>query len=229
MLDRMHDTLGKLHDRGLLEVVSNNIADHDYFMLGPHGVPSTLIPTIGAYAQLQWNPRKQDSLLYTSAKHFPQVPHITRRAELGWFSSNSLSEYASIIHMPYEVSTMSMAEHYAGGIPLIFPSESFLRYSWQQDESMLQSRYWCHDGGLEYPRYLRHCHEGNYQSWWTTRADFFHNLSQVNYFESVEHLKFLTRTGSTMNLNRPNRLHLLNRESSLVANWKAVFERVGLC
>jgi hypothetical protein len=228
MLNRLHDSLGELHGRGLLEVVSNNLADHDYFMLSPHGVPSTLIPTIGAYAQLRWNPRNEHSLLYTGETRFPRSSHLARRTELGWFLNDRLCEFASITHMPYEVSTMSMAEHYAGGIPLLFPCEIFLRNSWQQEERMLQSRYWCHGGRTEYPLYLRHCHEGNYHSWWTTRADFFHQLSQVNYFESVEHLEYITRPGLGLPLNRPHRQHLIDREASLLGCWRAVFERIGL-
>jgi hypothetical protein len=155
MLNQLHQTLNDLNGKGLLSVISNNLADHDYFSYAPHGVSSTLIPTIGEYSEIEWMPSMAESLIYSGETLFTKNSNLISRKDYGSFSSKEIGRFKSIIHVPYEVSTMSMSEQYAGGIPLLFPSEKLLRNWWESDNKLIQSRYWLHNNDGVYPNYLQ--------------------------------------------------------------------------
>jgi hypothetical protein len=229
MLDHLNKTINDLNGKGLLTVISNNLADHDYFSLGPHGVSSTLIPTIGEYANLNWSPNRTDSLLYSGENIFTPSPNLIRRSSLGNFDLRDLNSFSSIIHLPYEVSTMSMSEQYAGGIPLLFPSESFLSHLWNSNEKLLQSRYWYHQSIGAYPNYLETTMGSKFNQWWTSRSDFFHHLSEVNYYDSIENaIEMTSSLDSLSNLIRPSKQHLNNRRKKYLDAWKNVLKNVDL-
>jgi hypothetical protein len=124
MLQSYKDCLHRLNQRGLLRAVSNNLVDQLYTKLGC-GIEPTHIPSLCAYTGMKYNPTRGTFLWYSD--NGPTHPLITNKKELGTpFKWSDISEFRGIIHFPYEVSTMSMFEHYSAGMPLFFPSKELL-------------------------------------------------------------------------------------------------------
>jgi len=121
MLELYKQCLLRLQEKGLLIAVSNNKVDQLYTKLGSN-IDTLYIPSLCDYTGIKYNPTRPTFLCYHG--NFPNHPLITYKYELGEpFKWTDISQFKGIIHMPYEVSTMSMFEHYCGGMPLFFPSK----------------------------------------------------------------------------------------------------------
>ena len=82
-LNQFNSYLSKMHQEKRVAVISNNLADHDYFQAGTHGVPSVLIPTIGAYAKLKWQPTTDNALIYSGEDHL-KIKMLNLYHEIPW-------------------------------------------------------------------------------------------------------------------------------------------------
>ncbi|MEB3214094.1 MAG: hypothetical protein VKL39_22285 [Leptolyngbyaceae bacterium] len=227
-LKMLHEALFRMHTDERLAVVSNNLADHDYFSLGNEKIPTFLIPTLGEYANLKYEDESGELLVFSGEPIVTNYSErLIRKSSLGIFDSRELKRFSGIVHIPYEVSTMSMAEHYAGGFPLIFPSPDMgddLRTFLQ---SSLQSNYWRHFGQSP-PDYLDVATKGDWQRWWLSRADFYHFFTEVNLISSIEELLHMTQDNATHRLRRPTTDHLLIRKQRIFGQWRVVLGKLGV-
>lgn len=220
-LNQFNSYLNTLHQEKRVAVISNNIADHDYFQAGPHGVPSVLIPTIGAYANLHWRPTTVSGLIYSGEDHLQITSsNLASRKSLGMYSNETLCSFGYVVHMPYEISTMSLFEQYAGGIPLYFPTIRYLLTEWEKNPSLLVSKYWFHNNSNSYATYLKNQHDQGSNLWWLSRSDFYHHLDKVNYFDSKEELVDKVSLSGLLEHARPTEADLVRREKNLLALWK---------
>ena len=228
MVDQLNNTLTTLYKGGKLVVISNNLGDHDYFNLAPHGVPSTLIPTLGEYARIKKNKTKKTSLIYSGEAKFKKNRLLTFRSELGRFDWSELGAYESIIHLPYEISTMSMAEHYSSGVPLFFPSISFILDEWEKDNNFLQSKYWLHRQRLEFPSYLENALNKNSNFWWVSRSDFYNTLENVNFYYSFDDLYDKLSNLRTEVLISPSQRILEQRKATALDLWRQCLKTISI-
>ena len=220
-LNQFNNYLSALHQEMRVSVISNNLADHDYFQAGPHGVPSVLIPTIGTYAKLQWRPTTANGLIYSGEDHLQIAnPGLVSRKSLGVYSNEILCSFGYVVHMPYEVSTMSLFEQYAGGIPLYVPTLRYLLEEWEKNPRLLQSKYWLHNNSNSFPTYLKNQHDQGSNWWWLSRSDFYHHLDKVNYFDSTEELVDKVSQVGLLEHIRPLAADLERREKNLLALWQ---------
>jgi hypothetical protein len=178
MLESYKACLHRLHEKGQLIAVSNNKADQLYMKLGC-GIDTTHIPSLCAYTGISYIPTRSTFLFYNDMmiKH----PLITNKSELGQpFKWSDLSQFRGIIHVPYEVSTMSMFEHFSAGIPLFFPSKRFMQESFPLSSV---KAYW--DAHL--PKDLAPMAD---KSAWLAHADFYEvfHSPNVHYYDSFPHL-----------------------------------------
>jgi hypothetical protein len=226
-LELLNDCLLDLYSKRRLLVVSNNLADHDYFQLGCPGIPSNFIPTLGDYSNLCWAPDTDKVLVYSGGDLFNSLSDVIDRRSLGEFTSKQLSCFSAVIHIPYEVSTMSFAEHYAAGIPLFFPSLKFYEHNLDQIGARLQSRYWLHSGKAICPTRLLPAHQGEWENWWLTRADFYHEMDKVNLFDSFEDLEQMLSRTDRHTLVRLDADSRIRRRKNIIDRWRTLlFELV---
>ena len=172
------ECLHRLHEKGLLIAVSNNKADQLYTKLGC-GIETKHIPSLCAYTGIQYKPTRKTFLAYHG--NFPDHPLITKRSELGkQYKWSDISEFRGIIHAPYEVSMMSMFEHFSAGMPLFFPSK---QYMLEKVGIQSISAYWKSNLPHEL-EIIKH------KTTWIHLADFYEVFKSPNvyYFDSVPHL-----------------------------------------
>jgi hypothetical protein len=124
MLELYKKCLFRLKEKKLLIAVSNNKVDQLYTKLGCN-IDTIHIPSLCTYTGIKYNPVRETFLCYHG--NLPKHPLITTKYELGHpFQWSDISQFKGIIHIPYEVSTMSMFEHFSGGMPLFFPSKQYI-------------------------------------------------------------------------------------------------------
>jgi hypothetical protein len=184
MLDEHTATLHRLQSAGLLTIVSNNRADQLYLETAT-GLSSHYIPSICLYTRIKYAPTRSTFLCY----HVDVPPHplVTPKYSTGAFTWSDLGGYRGIIHFPYEVSTMSMFEHFSGGLPLFFPSKSF----WKSNGHGLTSiqSYW----GDALPDSLQALKSPDT---WIDLSDVYLTFRSPNthYYDSFDHLVQLLET-----------------------------------
>lgn len=223
-LQLFNNTIRDLTAKNKLLVVSNNLADHDYIQAGCPGVISNLIPTLGDYSKIQWEPNWSKTLIYSGEELFQSTDSLDRRSSLGVFKEQDLGSYSGIIHIPYEVSTMSYAEHYSSGVPLYFPSLRFCSNHLDYFSNKLQSRYWLHRGQLSCPVTLLYLHQGNWLNWWLSRADFYHTLTEVNYFDSLKELTLKLESGAIESANSLSPQKRRIRTKNILGHWRVAID-----
>jgi hypothetical protein len=175
-LARYKECLRRLNTNGLLFPVSNNLADQ-WYTLTCTGVQTRYIPSLCLYTGIRYAPTRPTFLCYHGT--LPDHPLVTPKKDIGVFDWSLLGEFKGIIHFPYEVSTMSMFEHFSGGLPMFFPSKDYLKAN-----PALQTiaAYWTPlPPGME--------DLGNLSDW-IDLADFYHVFKSPNtyYFDSIPHL-----------------------------------------
>lgn len=169
----------RVHDSGNLRIVSNSLADHLYTK-AVLGIESVVIPSLCLYTGIRYDPRRCGLrfLCYNGA--IPQHPLVVNRAALRNFQWDAIAQFKGIIHFPYEPNTMSIFEHFSGGMPLFFPSKTY----WKSHPNIQSiSAYW----GDKLPSELR---EFGDSSFWIESSDVYTTFASPNtyYFNSISHL-----------------------------------------
>ena len=176
MLEAYKACLHRLQNDSRLYIVSNNKADQLYLTKGCN-LPSVFLPSLCLYTGIRYAPTRDTFLVYTGKT--PDHPLITQKPKTA-FEWSELGAFRGIIHIPYEVSTMSMFEHFSAGLPLFFPSKTFWK-SMPNIQSM--SAYWADNPPPE-------LNELRDLSLWIELSDVYETFQSPNthYFDSFEHL-----------------------------------------
>lgn len=175
MIRVLNDSIRRMTEKRQLTIVSNNKADQLYTLRGT-GVFPQWIPSLCAYTHIEYKPTRNTFLCYTG--QIPTHPLLEKRPNR--FEWKDLGTYKGIVHFPYEISTMSMFEHFTAGLPLFFPSKAF----WKQNPSIQSiSAYW----GERLPPHLSDMKD---PSTWIELSDIYHVFQSPNtyYFDSFPHL-----------------------------------------
>lgn len=177
MIRKLNECLQRLTYKKLLIPVSNNHADQLYVYRGSR-IRTHIIPSLCLYTNMQYNPIRDKFLCYS--KKQINHPLIVNSSQLGKYEWSVLSEFKGVIHFPYEVSTMSMFEHYSAGLPLFFPSKTF----WKSNNEIQSIReYW----GNRIPEYFG---ELRNIDTWIELSDIYSTFKgpNIHYFDSIPHL-----------------------------------------
>lgn len=224
MIQELHACFLRLQQKHLLYFVSNNRADHAYFVLGNPDIHTTIIPSLCLYTDMLWDPAAphDNFLLYSGNIDIePTHPSIVSRESIGRFTWASLMKFRGIIHIPYEASTMSIFEHISSGIPLFFPSPDFLKELWQSRRAAFRCNYWRACVKHQMPTYLTATKEYDF---WIERGDMY-DLSGVYYFDSFEDLhQTIHNFEDTL---YDTRMRYINqRKDTVLARWREILDDI---
>lgn len=183
--------LHRLQSSGLLVAVSNNKADREYLLRGA-GVESILLPSLCLYTGVSHVPRRNEAVVFGRREFFPPCASLVAKPER--YDWADLYSYKAIVHIPYEMSTMSLFEQYSAGVPLFLPSRAFYRtciangsmpfgsvYSRNLPSAVLDA---------VVPAAARAAHDRACPDFWLDRADFYdaENFKYVYFYDSPEDL-----------------------------------------
>lgn len=212
MLLKWKECLDRLNSHGLLTIVSNNKADQLYTRLGC-GLESKYIPSLCLYTNTTYNPTRPTFLCYNG--HFPEHPLLTPKSTLPhpheW---SDVTSFRGIVNFPYEVSLMSVFEHFTAGCPLFFPSKAY----WKSNPGIQSiSAYW----GDALPEEFKPL---STPQDWIELADMYEAFQSPNtyYFDSTEHLFHLLETFEYKDDREFRQAHI----DRVKTEWKRVIQTI---
>ena len=211
MLGKYKECIHRLNNKKLLTIVSNSKADQMY-TAASLGVRPIHIPSLCLYANIRYNPVRPTFLCYHG--DVPEHSLVTHRSTLGDFEWSTIGEFRGIIHFPYEPNTMSIFEHYSGGMPMFFPTKAF----WKTIANIQSvSKYW----GEHLPRELAEFRD---PSMWIESSDVYTTFAGPNthYFDSFEHLFQLLENFVYVDDRVEREAHI----RSVRGRWKRVVENI---
>ena len=210
VLQEYNTCLQRLSRNGKLIAVSNNKADKLYLERAT-GIISTCIPSLCLYTNVTYSPTLSTFLCYHGST--PDHPLVMQKHKLQhphqW---SDLTKFRGIISIPYEISLMSLFEQFTAGIPLFFPSKTFLA-SLNTVTSL--SLYW--NGRV--PKYFRQLCDVKS---WIELADMYDTFQSPNtyYFDSYEHLFQLLQTFEY----KDDREFRIQRVNTIRNQWKTLLQ-----
>jgi hypothetical protein len=228
-LETLNQCLRRLYARGQLIAISNNQADRDYLQLGA-GIPSVHIPSLCLYTGIQHDPiRAQTTQMTISCTHKDCIPSslplsLKPAPPYEW---DDLMNRKGLVCIPYEVSTMSLFEHYSSGVPLFLPSKRFYKELILNNKAVMSSynttNYWCRG---QQPPALNATTD---LDWWLDRCDFYDptNMPLIHYFDSWDELSHLIDTFEyPLDTMESIQQHLFNRQSIIESKWRALLDPI---
>jgi hypothetical protein len=233
-------------DAGRIFLVANNPYDREYAELFLQRTVR-YIPSICEYTGARWNPQIDSSLYYCWSDVAGLSDNLLRRykAFSGRHEWEDLGKFKSIVHFPYNCSTMSIIEQYTMGVPLIFPALDFAVRAYAKKARLFEQLTWCGtfgrapgsviepDGGwgdapdpnrFDDPEALRY---------WLRFADFYseESMQGVSYFESTAELNDIARRPLDWFKARAwdQNHYLERRKARAVDGWTRLMEEIRLC
>lgn len=211
MMDKFSASLHRMVIKQQLTIISNNHSDEMY-LFKKTGLASTVIPSLCFYTNAPYQPTKPQFVCFGDRSIIPANPLLIERPKTG-FSWQDLHSYKGIVHLPYEMSTMSIFEQFWAGVPLFFPTREFYKDCLFDGKLSLRSNY---DNNPSYTE-----EEVNF---WLNTSDIY-RLPFIQYFSSFEDLfeKLLTFEDP----EKEQRLEWIQSQFVLhLERWKAILQKV---
>jgi hypothetical protein len=205
----MIDGLRRMIDAKQLYIVSNNKADYNYLLQGS-GISSVILPSLCLYTKESYNPQQNTFVLHGDRSKVPPNDLLVEKpSNHTW---KELYEYKGIVHMPYEMSTMSIFEQVFAGVPLWFPTPEFYMKSIVDGTMSFISPYDKWTTGITAEDIVH----------WLKGADFY-IFPNVNYYDSWEDL--FQQLSSFQDTDRETRLAWTESvKKGVLDTWRQIFQ-----
>jgi hypothetical protein len=207
-----NDYLRKGVDDGLILLVANNLYDK-YYMEDFIERDVEHIPSICNYYNEEYI-GDIETFIYYSRNKIKELknPKIKWKNEL--FSTHKHSDllkYKGIIHIPYQISYMSIFEQYASNVPLFFPTKRFLLELYDNNYNVLNEVSWNnlqHRESKSCIDYKGEFDPNNYLDIksvesWLKYSDFYDSewMPYITYFDSFEELDSIVENINVIDIN----------------------------
>jgi hypothetical protein len=196
---------------GQLTIVSNNIPDQNY-LKERAGLDSMYIPSLCLYTGAKYNPTRDEFTLFENKvfDKFPHSPLLKNRPDN--FSFKNLFEYKGIVHMPYDISSMSLFEQYFAGVPLFFPTKEFYKECVKNDTVEFIVRYDLNHAKLSDEEVEK----------WLKDADYY-KLTHIKYYSSFQDC--IDKLKSFVDHDKSARLeHIEKLKNESIDKWKKIWD-----
>ena len=228
MWNYLNVKLKEMYDRNQLIAVSNNKADAKYLEYGTK-IVSHIIPSLCLYTNSKYLPIHNRFIINNNFNIY-ENEYVANKCSClrEGYLWQELYNYKGIIHMPYEISTMSIFEQYSANIPLFFPSKQYLLNLLQNHDYKINSRYNKMYSNQNCPNNLKICLEDtNWFEFWINNADYYdeENMKYITYFDSSDHLNELIKCVDTNDISEKMRMHNIIRKDNVYTHWKNIFDK----
>jgi len=196
-------------DDGLIILVANNLYDK-YYMENFIERDVEHIPSICDYYNETYV-GNIDNFIYYSRNKINELKNPKIKWKDDIFSNHKHSDllsYKGIIHIPYQISYMSIFEQYTSNIPLFLPTKRFLLELYKKNFNVLNEVSWnnlYHKDSKSFIPYKGKYDPNDYKNtesveYWLEFSDFYDTewMPYITYFDSFEELDELV---SFVNLN----------------------------
>lgn len=169
------------------------------------------IPSLCLYTEEKHNPLYQESILFCKIPIQLSSNKIIHQSSLKKYTWKQLYSYKNIIHLPYNISTMSIFEQHSAGVPLYFPSLEFSLDLINQGIPLFSE--------IVFPNnFLERQAEKFLNKQWLKLADFYNGTIKVNYFNSIKELLYI--------INFPEKEKPISNKELVFSKWKKIINKL---
>jgi hypothetical protein len=221
-----------------LNIVANNRADADY-VANYTGIRPAHIPSACSYIAPTYIGRRRPVVVCTKRDALAQTicaelerEAIPQRAGLGLrYTWAELYEHRALVVIPYNVSIMSLCEHYSACAPTYVPTRAFLKQLMAQypDEVLSDLSFTQVTGRPAVARPyadldLNDIRDEQVVDWYLDRADFYDRtwMPRIREFESWSHLDHLIATDDHMAISQQMAIERPERLARIAALWDGI-------
>jgi hypothetical protein len=235
-------------------IAANNLYDAEYIRYFT-GINVILLPSFCNYTNAHYNPKRKEFLLasihqksfdlifqnlleqsleqYSTIKKIQVLP--IRTVYLNYEYSD-LTNHPAIIHVPYQVSVMSLFEQYRMNIPLVFPSLDLLT-QWHYEYGIVSEKTWDQTlhgnlpNGSTIDGVLKDVPDPNNDQnriairYWLNFSDFY-QWPHIVYYESIDDLVRKLDTTDFRMISRKMKEYNKQFGESLLTKWKHILENI---
>jgi hypothetical protein len=191
------------------------------------------IPSLCDYTNSKYTGNKDKNILSSRLLNLNHETIINKNV-LGKYSWDELSDYKSIIHIPYNVSTMTIFENYTSNIPMFFPSKK-LNLELAKKKLTLTELSYNQVLGLENKSFFKYNGDidpNDYNSNLLLDksidlSDFYNdNMKEVILFDDFNDLGLLLYNTDFKKISEKMRIHNIDRKDFIFQNWKKILEDI---
>ncbi|CAH1793937.1 unnamed protein product [Owenia fusiformis] len=229
----------------------NNLYDANYIKYFT-GIETKLIPSYCGYTNASYHPRRPEFLFASTRarnvastgvqkgleKRLREINSTAKVAQMralyGHYKYSDLTNHPGIIHIPYQVSVMSMFEQYRMNIPLFVPSLDSLS-EWHVKFNLLKERTWDSTfGKIPLKSRIQGVLSGipdpnsdkniNAVKYWLQFSDFY-QWPYITYYNSGEHLAEILHTitpEKLKNISSSMAVYNKNEQTKIKNTWKSI-------
>lgn len=231
-----NEFLRKGVDSGKIILVANNLYDK-YYM--EHFIEREVqhIPSICDYYNSYYEPN-DNYFIYYSRDKISEIKgdKIKHKDEI--FKShthNDLIKFKGIIHIPYQISYMSIFEQYTSNIPLFFPTKEFLMDIYKEKKySVLKEVSWNNYFGLANKSFIDYKEKFDPNDYnnldavehWLQFSDFYDQnwMPYITYFSSFDELNKLVETVDVHKISNQMKEFNMKRKSKIYEMWNQLIK-----
>ncbi|MBU2249478.1 MAG: hypothetical protein KKD77_22210 [Gammaproteobacteria bacterium] len=198
--------------KGLLILTANNRYD-SWWITKNTGCQCETISCICEYPGIRYDGStpKEYFLAYKKNAQIKLPDNCVDRAGMGKHQYSDLLRFAGIVHIPYQVSTMSIFEQYFAGIPMFVPSIGYLRELYKQGQAMSEA-HWSRRQMIDWQQVAK-C------------ADYYTELAHVQRFDNISHLNRLLKTVDLRKINHDQNNNNAVRKERILTQWDSLLKK----
>jgi len=180
----------------------------------------------------KWTGTNDMFLLYNDSKVDLHSPRIQNRHHLKRpFTWQLVESFKGIIHIPYNVSTMSLYEQYTANTPLLFPSQRFLIELLEQGTNVLCGLTWNQYFNLPPPTGNN---PNNYKDMdvmreWIKYAEYYNeeSMPHIIYFDSLNQLNDMLKGNIDFSgISEKMEAHNIIKKEKIYNDWREVLKNL---
>jgi len=219
------DKCRNMIDGGQLIVTANNKCDKTYFEYYVKR-PVKHVPSLCDYNFPKRRGDNNKFLLWNNISNVEFGPMVEQCKHP--YSWQDISKYMGIVHIPYNISTMSIFEHYTSNMPLIFPSKSFILDLYRSNSALSQLTW--NKTSNTIPLKTRPINDINDMSnveFLVSFADFYDLdwMPYITYFDSFKHLSEVLVTNNYTDISLKMALINIKRKQFVYSSWQQILNK----
>jgi hypothetical protein len=233
-----NDFLRKGVDEGKIILVANNLYDK-YYMEDFIEREVEHIPSICDYYN-DYYIENDNPFIYYSRDKIVEITNDKIKYKDDLFKSHThhdLVKFKGIIHIPYQISYMSIFEQYTSNIPLFLPTKDFLMAIHKEKRyNVLKEVSWNNYFNVEnksYIEYKKKYDPNNYNDmeateYWLQFADFYDEewMPYITYFSSFEELNNLVNTVDVNEISKKMKNFNQERKTKIYDKWNNLLNKI---
>lgn len=227
------------YDNGKLLLVANNLYDKKYMELFIER-PVSFIPSICTYYNDGEYIGNKDEFIYYSRDRITEFSTnkiVYKNDVFSTHTHGDLRHYKGIIHIPYQISYMSIFEQYSYNIPLFVPTKRFLLEIYKnRTYNVLKETSWNNYFGQISQSVIKCNHEFdpndylNYNAveYWLNYADFYDAewMPYITYFDSFSELEDIVHSVDTNEISNKMRNFNITRRKKIYEMWQTELRKI---